>query len=378
MQIFLSYAHKDWAPRPKSMSLFIECLKSHLSATIENQSVSIWKDNERMEEFQPWRNQIGDAINNSSGMLILFSSNWLESEVCWQEYKTAMITPEIGRSRIFPLILEPMDLCKANVPAAYVEECKGVIKDFRNDWSESHQKKFGCGYKEEIEKLFGRVESDEYEQNRFLEPLTKRMKKLIEAPTFLTQRTLPIYKASQPKIYSFQLGKIDNRFVEVPAGEYVCGKTGLKRTIRTGFKIMCEALPLSAIFGGNLSSEITYEQLVIGRRGRFRLPHGYELPSEDQWEWAMAGADPETANMWGGGGAAFDARGNRLGIQINDRIHDEPTRSCYDRNRREDTLAKRRENLVGKRLSSNGFTRRMLRYGQSFEGTPIRLIKLGN
>ena len=101
ISVFYSYSHKDKAYRDK--------LKTHLSLMRRQGLISEWHDQDIIPG-QEWDDEINKHLKTADVILLLVSSDFLDSEYCSTlEMELAIQRYEAGEAYIIPIILRPCD-----------------------------------------------------------------------------------------------------------------------------------------------------------------------------------------------------------------------------------------------------------------------------
>jgi hypothetical protein len=102
LKVFYSYSHKDVK--------LLEKLDAHLSSLRTSQVVDTWKDG-MITAGSDWRKEITRALEEADIVLLLVSSDFLNSEFCQSvELKRATERHETDRTLIIPILLRPCDI----------------------------------------------------------------------------------------------------------------------------------------------------------------------------------------------------------------------------------------------------------------------------
>lgn len=122
VQVFYSYSHKD--------QRFRDELETHLAHLRHEGLLSEWHDR-KILAGQEWENQINTHINSADIILLLVSSDFINSDYCYKkELKQALVAHEQGRSLVIPIILRPSDW--NNAPFAKIQtlplDAKPIVK----------------------------------------------------------------------------------------------------------------------------------------------------------------------------------------------------------------------------------------------------------
>ena len=101
ISIFYSYSHKDKVYRDK--------LKTALSLMKRQGLISEWHDQDIIPG-QEWTNEINKHLKTADVILLLVSSDFLDSEYCYtNEMELAIQRHEAGEAYIIPIILRPCE-----------------------------------------------------------------------------------------------------------------------------------------------------------------------------------------------------------------------------------------------------------------------------
>lgn len=98
---FLSYAHRDIERKHQ--------FRAALSPLIERGRLALW-DDPQIEPGEEWPAAIRDELDRSQLFLLLLSKAYLASPHCRAEMQRAVDHVRAGHARIFPILLEPVDL----------------------------------------------------------------------------------------------------------------------------------------------------------------------------------------------------------------------------------------------------------------------------
>ena len=97
LSLFISYSHEDDAWRAR--------LDSHLALLKRQKVYDVWHDR-RIGAGQEWAGRIDDALERADVVLLLVSSDFLDSEYCYdKELQRALARHEEGKARVVPVIL---------------------------------------------------------------------------------------------------------------------------------------------------------------------------------------------------------------------------------------------------------------------------------
>ena len=99
VKVFISYAHEDQELHEK--------LVKHLNPLKHSGKLTIWQDQEILPGTN-WDDQIKTRLKEANMILLLISSDFLDSKYCWEEeVKAALERHETGEARVIPIILRP-------------------------------------------------------------------------------------------------------------------------------------------------------------------------------------------------------------------------------------------------------------------------------
>jgi N-acetylmuramoyl-L-alanine amidase len=99
-RVFYSYAHEDEAYKDK--------LVQHLSILKRRGYIAEWHDR-KIEPGQKWSKEISDNLNAADIILLMVSSDFINSDYCYEiEMKTAIERHEKGEAKVVPVILRPV------------------------------------------------------------------------------------------------------------------------------------------------------------------------------------------------------------------------------------------------------------------------------
>jgi TIR domain len=97
IEVFYAYSHKDEALRDE--------LETHLSILRRMGVISGWHDR-RISGGMEWNDQISEHLNKADLILLLVSSDFINSEYCWNtEMTRAMQRHQLREARVIPIIL---------------------------------------------------------------------------------------------------------------------------------------------------------------------------------------------------------------------------------------------------------------------------------
>jgi hypothetical protein len=99
--VMVCYARRDKA-------LFTQ-LQDVLKILEKHRYVRSWCDRE-IEAGEAWQDEIGEHIESASIILLLLSHPFLASDNCENETAQALEQHRLGRARVIPVVLEPIDL----------------------------------------------------------------------------------------------------------------------------------------------------------------------------------------------------------------------------------------------------------------------------
>lgn len=100
IKVFYSYAHRD------------EELRRELSAALavprRNGVIQDWSDRNIVPGTE-WKDEIDDRLRSAELILLLISSDFIQSEYCWGiELQVAMARHQSGKARVVPILLRPV------------------------------------------------------------------------------------------------------------------------------------------------------------------------------------------------------------------------------------------------------------------------------
>ena len=105
MKVFISYSHKDECYR--------DSLETHTATLRRNQTISVWYDR-MISPGEDWKNTIDENLDDSDIILLLISSDFINSEYCFNvEMSRALEMHESGVATVIPIIVRK---CDWNVP----------------------------------------------------------------------------------------------------------------------------------------------------------------------------------------------------------------------------------------------------------------------
>lgn len=100
IKVFYSYAHKD------------EKLRRELSAALalprRTGVIQDWSDR-NIPHGANWKEEIDHKLDSADLVLLLISSDFIQSEYCWGiEMQAAMARHQAGKARVVPILLRPV------------------------------------------------------------------------------------------------------------------------------------------------------------------------------------------------------------------------------------------------------------------------------
>src|SRR6266545_4326443 len=101
LEVFFSYSHKD--------ETLCDELNAHLAAMKRQNVIKNWTDR-RITAGDEWRDEIEKHLDSADLILLLVSSDFLNSEFCYLiETSRALLRHESGDARVIPVIVRPVD-----------------------------------------------------------------------------------------------------------------------------------------------------------------------------------------------------------------------------------------------------------------------------
>jgi len=101
LEVFFSYSHKD--------EDLCDELNAHLAALKRQSVIKNWTDRQ-ITAGDEWRNEIEKHLDSADLILLLVSSDFLNSDFCYLiETSRALLRHESGDARVIPLIVRPVD-----------------------------------------------------------------------------------------------------------------------------------------------------------------------------------------------------------------------------------------------------------------------------
>ncbi len=101
LKLFFSYSHKDETLRDE--------LAKHLRTLTRQGVISSWHDR-KILPGEEWDHQINDNLNTADIILLLVSSDFIDSDYCWDvEVKRAIERHHAGEACVIPVILRSVD-----------------------------------------------------------------------------------------------------------------------------------------------------------------------------------------------------------------------------------------------------------------------------
>ncbi len=100
VKVFYSYAHKDEALRME--------LSAALAVPRRNGVIQDWSDRNILPGTN-WEEEIDEKLADADLILLLISSDFIQSEYCWGvEMQAAMARHQAGKARVVPILLRPV------------------------------------------------------------------------------------------------------------------------------------------------------------------------------------------------------------------------------------------------------------------------------
>ena len=100
ISLFISYSHKD--------ANFRDALRTHLRALERQKLITTWYDR-LITAGVEWQGQIDNNLEASGVILLLISSDFIESEYCFDiELKRAMERHEAKEALVIPILVRPV------------------------------------------------------------------------------------------------------------------------------------------------------------------------------------------------------------------------------------------------------------------------------
>lgn len=144
ISVFLSYAHKDeW---------LLNKLEAHLSGLKREGLISTWCDRQIMPGSH-WAGVIDQHLEQASLILLLVSSDFLNSDYCYQiEFKRALERNQAGKAVVIPIIIRPTDW--KSTPLAHLQALPAEGRPV-TDWKDPDQAFLNvvAGIRRVVEKL---------------------------------------------------------------------------------------------------------------------------------------------------------------------------------------------------------------------------------
>ena len=101
LEVFFSYSHRDEA--------LCDELNAHLAALKRQSVIKNWTDRQ-ITTGDDWRDEIEKHLNSADLILLLVSSDFLNSAFCYLiETSQALLRHESGDARVIPVIVRPVD-----------------------------------------------------------------------------------------------------------------------------------------------------------------------------------------------------------------------------------------------------------------------------
>jgi hypothetical protein len=99
-EVFISYAHED---RP-----YLNELIAHLKVLQRQNLINIWKDAD-ISPGTEWRTQIMGRLNSAQIILLLISTDFMNSDFCYSiEMDQAIKRHDADQARVIPIFLRPV------------------------------------------------------------------------------------------------------------------------------------------------------------------------------------------------------------------------------------------------------------------------------
>src|SRR5215510_1416785 len=100
LEVFFSYSHKD--------EDLCDELNAHLAALKRQSVIKNWTDRQ-ITAGDEWRNEIEKHLNSADLILLLVSSDFLNSDFCYLiETSRALLRHDSGDARVIPVIVRPV------------------------------------------------------------------------------------------------------------------------------------------------------------------------------------------------------------------------------------------------------------------------------
>lgn len=328
MNIFLSYARKDWRAHSESLGCsengFIVSILRLLNQR-GGDRVKILRDHD-MSDGRIWTEELAKYINESDLFLIFFSEAWACSDVCWREYLHAQTyrsdMPVVGIwlyqvPESFVPVFEHddgdarFDLYRLTFPQLYAhfmtqnapdtKHCAAEkMPDFHPDVTPFLQR---------LDGVFAEPKNVQARMNTFARPYSQMISEVMKntAPKLLDSAAAnaapdpasdlyvagaPLRPAAPQDAPRRQKATIRRRawdFVEVPSGT-VKLPNGTDITIERPFWIMQEAVAVRDILvdpHGRPMTQVRLRELSEKVRRLSSRKANLRLPSVDQWDAAQ-------------------------------------------------------------------------------------------
>lgn len=298
MKVFLSYRCADWEALSKALGgdrqdgffpRLEKMLRSKLGANVDLQ-MDVFSQKNGLE----WPKQIKGFIDKADVFVVLYSKNWLESDVCWSEYQHAAERPE--KTVLVPILYQPFEFASANIPNDRQKAATNLDAAIRR----KHLPEMDYNFVRELATAYGRAENREGAMYHFVEPFVDRILNCVETPEFDVVPVPTAQPALVPTKKTIKIGEHKVRFVKIPAGQFTCRETGNEHQIETPFFIMQKPMKAAQLFSGMtqiLGRPMTFADLIPPRQTIPGLPTRLSLPSEDQWDLAFIGGCGDYGNF---------------------------------------------------------------------------------
>jgi len=139
-ELFISYARADNSPGTGNPQ-WIEAFLERLNRAHRRQEASDWfifYDKQEIHGMEDWKKRLLDGLKQAHIMLALVSPRYLGSEPCqweWDTHTTREQDEGLGRSSIYPLVLQVAPVFKSRCSATSASTCLPIKQVIRNSWS---------------------------------------------------------------------------------------------------------------------------------------------------------------------------------------------------------------------------------------------------
>ena len=109
-KVFVSYSRRDFetdGKRPSGpiLTTALDYLEAETQAILGTKDRIFWRDTEGLRWGDAWRPTLQNELLQADFLLVLLSPNWLESEVCVEEFRIFRSRAPHATGRILPILL---------------------------------------------------------------------------------------------------------------------------------------------------------------------------------------------------------------------------------------------------------------------------------